>query len=469
MRDFLRKNISLIMTATLALGTIMVPSTSQAASNLKVTVSKKSIAVNTKTTIKTNVKATFKTSNKKVATVNSKGVVTGKKAGKAKITVTSKANSSQKKKITITVKDLVIKKPTGAKATLKPGKVTIVKANLDATFVSSNPNVATVDANGTVRAKSAGVAVITVTSKKFKKLVKTVTITVTEDIKVPTTEKVVTERPAVVTPVTEAPTSWQPITEEPKTEVTTNWQPITEEPKTEAPTSWQPITEEPKTEVTTKWQPITEEPKTEAPTSWQPITEEPKTEIPTTEQSIGKNKTAIGIKANYGTNKIPYVNENYSVFDERGIGITLLYDDGTEEKLPLKESSLADYYPEKVESDERGETVKCKVEYKGFTDEMDIEIIYTDSVYPMGIIPEPTDKLKTGDPNILSPDEYKVFLTYSDDTEVLIDNTKCTYSYIGESEKKHYEYLIAYETYFTDSAGNDLYVINTRYLYLPHE
>lgn len=201
---------------------------------------------------------------------------------------------------------MVIKKPTGAKATLKPGKVTIVKANLDATFVSSNPNVATVDANGTVRAKSAGVAVITVTSKKFKKLVKTVTITVTEDIKVPTTEQVVTERPAVVTPVTEAPTSWQPITEEPKTEV---------------PTSWQPITEEPKTEVTTNWQPITEEPKTE----------EPKTEQPTTESPSTEEKKVVGIEAKYRGDKVP----KESRIQKVGLMLYKLYDNGEKEQIKI--------------------------------------------------------------------------------------------------------------------------------------
>ncbi len=44
-------------------------------------------------------KVTYKSSNKKVATVSAKGVVKGKKAGKAKITVTS-----GKKKVTVTVK-----------------------------------------------------------------------------------------------------------------------------------------------------------------------------------------------------------------------------------------------------------------------------------------------------------------------------------------------------------------------------
>lgn len=48
---------------------------------------------------------TYKTSNKKVAAVSSKGVVTGKKAGTAKITVTSKKNKKLKKTFKVTVKN----------------------------------------------------------------------------------------------------------------------------------------------------------------------------------------------------------------------------------------------------------------------------------------------------------------------------------------------------------------------------
>lgn len=64
----------------------------------------------------------YQSSNKKVATVSSKGVVTGKKAGKTTITVTSKKNKKVKKKITIKVKQL---KPTSisltSAASLKAG------------------------------------------------------------------------------------------------------------------------------------------------------------------------------------------------------------------------------------------------------------------------------------------------------------------------------------------------------------
>lgn len=70
------------------------------------TVSKKSLTVKVgkkvtiKATAKPAAKITYKSSNRKVATVNSKGVVTGKKAGKATITV--KANGKTVK-VTVTV------------------------------------------------------------------------------------------------------------------------------------------------------------------------------------------------------------------------------------------------------------------------------------------------------------------------------------------------------------------------------
>ena len=50
------------------------------------------------TPITTKDKVSYQTSDKKIVTVSSKGVVVGKKAGKAKITVTS-----GKKKVTVSV------------------------------------------------------------------------------------------------------------------------------------------------------------------------------------------------------------------------------------------------------------------------------------------------------------------------------------------------------------------------------
>ena len=66
--------------------------------NLTVKVGKK---VTIKATAKPSAKITYTSSNKKIATVNSKGVVTGKKPGKATITV--KANGKTVK-VKVTVK-----------------------------------------------------------------------------------------------------------------------------------------------------------------------------------------------------------------------------------------------------------------------------------------------------------------------------------------------------------------------------
>ena len=96
--------LALVLALAMAFSCIVVPAPSQAATILKVTAAKKTVTVGSKITIKANVAATFKSSNTKKATVSSKGVVTGKKAGKVKITVTAKNDKKQKKTITITVK-----------------------------------------------------------------------------------------------------------------------------------------------------------------------------------------------------------------------------------------------------------------------------------------------------------------------------------------------------------------------------
>ena len=121
-------------------------------------------------------KVTFKSSNKKVATVNSKGVITGKKAGKAVITV--KVGKYTKK---LTVK---VKKPSfklvKSSAKLKKGKKTTIKVKASpvskVTYKTSNKKVATVNSKGVVTAKKKGTAKITVKcngiTKTFKVTVK---------------------------------------------------------------------------------------------------------------------------------------------------------------------------------------------------------------------------------------------------------------------------------------------------------
>lgn len=84
---------------------------------------------------------TFKSSNSKVAAVSTKGVVTGKKAGKVKITVTSKVNKKLKKTLKATVK------PTGVYCPVK--------------YTTSNKAVATVSTSGKITAKKPGTATIT--------------------------------------------------------------------------------------------------------------------------------------------------------------------------------------------------------------------------------------------------------------------------------------------------------------------
>ena len=140
----------------------------------QVYVGKKATIKVTKT--KVTGKVTFKSSNKKVATVNSKGVITGKKAGKAVITV--KVGKYTKK---LTVK---VKKPSfklvKSSAKLKKGKKTTIRVKAapvsKVTYKTSNKKVATVNSKGVVTAKKKGTAKITVKcngiTKTFKVTVK---------------------------------------------------------------------------------------------------------------------------------------------------------------------------------------------------------------------------------------------------------------------------------------------------------
>ncbi len=115
------------------------------------------------------------TSDKEIATVSSKGVVTGVGAG----TVTIKAISTFDRSIVASCKIKVTKKVSVEGLTLNHDiavkykgdsftyKATVLPANAtfkDVTWSSSDTSIATVDKNGRVTAKSAGVAVITCTS-----------------------------------------------------------------------------------------------------------------------------------------------------------------------------------------------------------------------------------------------------------------------------------------------------------------
>lgn len=107
MKRTTQKMYAVLLTFIMLCGCLIIPTPAnvEAAGNTKLKVtSAKTVVVGKTIKIKTNVKAKFKSSNKKIATVSNKGVVKGKKAGKVKITVTSKSNKKQKKVIKITVK-----------------------------------------------------------------------------------------------------------------------------------------------------------------------------------------------------------------------------------------------------------------------------------------------------------------------------------------------------------------------------
>ncbi len=202
-------------------------------SNLKVS-SPKSVPVNCSIKIKTNTKSYFKSSNKKIATVNSNGIVKGKKAGTVKIAVTSKKNKKQCKVLKITVKNqLVITSPTTNQITMYVGKQRKIKTNLSATYKSSNKKIATVNSKGIIKAKKPGTVKITVQSKKYKKLKKTLKVIVKKKA---TSEVTTTEQTTTEQTTTEQTTTEQTTTEQTTTEQTTTEQTTTEETIPEAPT-----------------------------------------------------------------------------------------------------------------------------------------------------------------------------------------------------------------------------------------
>ena len=89
--------------------------TASAPSGKKVYVAKgKKVKITTTVKVKPNKKAnkkvTYKSANKKIATVSAKGVVKGVKAGKTKITITSKKNKKKKTVLKVYVKKAAVKK-----------------------------------------------------------------------------------------------------------------------------------------------------------------------------------------------------------------------------------------------------------------------------------------------------------------------------------------------------------------------
>lgn len=117
----------------------------------------------------TNKKVTYTTSNSKVATVNSNGVVTAVGGGTA--TITAKADGKTATcKVSVNVTQTGIAASGGATKTVSEGstiKLTVAKVPADATdnyttvWTSSEPNIATVSSNGTVKGVSTGTVDIT--------------------------------------------------------------------------------------------------------------------------------------------------------------------------------------------------------------------------------------------------------------------------------------------------------------------
>ena len=119
----------------------------------------------------------WKSSNPRIASVNGKGKITGKKAGKAVITVT--LASGLKKKITVKVQKSSVKTTKVTlnykNYTLKPGKTFTLKAKVQpltsgqkVTFRSTNRRIVRVSAKGEVQAVKKGKAKIIVKSGKKK-------------------------------------------------------------------------------------------------------------------------------------------------------------------------------------------------------------------------------------------------------------------------------------------------------------
>lgn len=154
--------------------------------------------VNIKATVKpknaSNKKLKYKTSNKKIATVNSKGKVKGIKNGTVTITVTAADGSKKKATCKVGVYTAKIKKATvsPSKKTLNVGQTVTLKTKVKSpskgvanlfTWTSSNKKVASVDANGKVKALKAGTATITGTATDGSKKKVTCKITVKQPVK----------------------------------------------------------------------------------------------------------------------------------------------------------------------------------------------------------------------------------------------------------------------------------------------
>ncbi len=181
--------LTLLLTfvVTFAMVTSVSAATAKGPTKMKLKAASTSVLIGKKTTVsvksvtpaKASKAVTWKSSNKSIATVSKKGVVTGKKAGKVKITATAKYKNANGKKATASV-SITVKRPPAASVVLDQTALTLAKeggavlaatvepaaASQDVEWTSSDDSIVTVDASGKVVAgKNVGSAVVTATAK----------------------------------------------------------------------------------------------------------------------------------------------------------------------------------------------------------------------------------------------------------------------------------------------------------------
>ena len=138
----------------------------------------------------TNLKVGFKSSNTDVASISSAGLISAKGKGTCTITVYSLYDQNIKDEFTITVapKERVEIRYDGT-GVIEKGETLNLEVSYEGTkytdnytinYSSSNPEIATVDANGTIKAISAGEAIITC---KVGNLEAKVGVTIVDDMK----------------------------------------------------------------------------------------------------------------------------------------------------------------------------------------------------------------------------------------------------------------------------------------------